>query len=156
MTLVIRHTLLPLPVLLIAALSAVAGDHHREHPIPGLANGCLVYVRPGEQVKITVSFEAANENCVQIYEHGTGRLLQVWNNYDGGGGSWLSPKNTGDAVHVLLVVGRHKDSPPNGKKPWRLSYFKILDQTDTAVVVGWEDADDQDYNDAVAVIQIVR
>jgi hypothetical protein len=132
-----------------------AGDHHREHPIPAVTSGYLVTVRPGEQIRVAVTFEAANENCLQIYNQRTGHLRQVWNNYDGGGGTWTSPK-AGDEPLVLLFVGRHKDSPPDGRKPWRLSKFGVLDKTEGSVIVGWEDGVDDDYNDAAVDIRWVR
>lgn len=141
---------------LSACSPAHAGDHHREHPMPAVDSGFVISLRPGEQIRVDCSFSADWETCVQIYDQKSGQLLQVWNNYDGGGGSWLSPKNDTDQTRVLLLAGRHKRGRPDGQLPWIVSKVALLDQTEATRTIGWDDADNRTFNSSQVFVKWVK
>lgn len=126
-------------------------ENHRTAPMPGNVNAChMFHLRPGEQVLLTASFECAWENCIQVYQLSSGTMLKWWNSHDGGGGQWLTPKNTTDATITLVVAFRHKNSPPNGCEPWRLSAIRVLDKAEGFETVGSEDGGgDSDWQDGL-------
>ncbi len=140
--------------LLVLPSQSFAGDHHREHSMPPVWFGQLVSVRPGEQVRILAGFSAVSENCIQIYNQGNNAMVAVWNNYDGGRGEWVSPRNTSSGTVVYLVVSRHKDGGPDAGKPWILSGFRVLDggQDKGTMKIGFEDSNDGDFNDAMVTM----
>ena len=80
----------------IAALSLGEGKARADEPVtepdqmPHIDCGKTLAVRAGEMVKIYASFDAGNENCIQVFDQGTGQKLQQWINYSGGGGEWSS------------------------------------------------------------------
>lgn len=139
-------------------------DHHREHPMPNANQGESIPVRPGEQVRIVVAFSANNENCVQVYDQANGTLLAAWSNAEGPGGEWVSPRNMGGSTVILLLVSRHKDTPPDGDEPWHLSRRLVLDngqaQAQGTITVGFNDdggdARDADFNDARVTVIWLR
>ncbi|MBX3159197.1 MAG: hypothetical protein KF773_24725 [Deltaproteobacteria bacterium] len=133
------------------------GNHHREHPMPDIGRGFAVAIRPSEQVKITVTFAASHENCLQIYDQGNGALLHVWNNNeDKHPVPWESNRNSGQVPQILLLVGRHKASGPDPSLWWLLSKFKTLDgdPSNKTTTVGFEDLNDNDYNDIRVTVSV--
>jgi len=101
---------------------------------------------------VSVTFEAANENAVGIFEQSSSALIKGFNNYFGGGGVWDSGPNLGGAVRLIRIQGSHKNTPPNGNEPWHPSAERMLYTSPMNRVIGYEDSTDMDFNDAQANI----
>jgi hypothetical protein len=150
--------LLPLAgiLFLVDAGAASASDHHREHLMPPAGQGVRISVAPNETVHIVASFDALNENCVQVYDYfNGGRPVAVWTNYEEGPRTW-SFKNTDSRTVTFLLVGRHKNTPPNGREPWHVSPYRVVEERPNFVRIGYEDGTDNDFNDAEVAVTWVR
>jgi hypothetical protein len=135
----------------LAAAPARAGDPNRLTVVQ-----VPVRLQPGERLNLKVFFECHHENEVGVYDHLSGRRLTVINSHRDGAKEWTSDPNGTGEDQILVLVGWNKEGPPNGKLPWRLSRYKVFAVTAKSAYVGFEDWTDDDFNDAVAVVAIVK
>jgi hypothetical protein len=140
-------------LLAIQALPAQA----QEPTMPGIDQALRLDLRPGETLTITTTFEAGNENRVDVYLHQTRQLLICSKSHPGCGAptaGTYSYTNTSQEIQSVLVAGFHKNTPPRGGEPWHLSRcFTFINEPKYARL-GWEDGGDNDYNDAMADIRL--
>ncbi|HRD76393.1 MAG TPA: hypothetical protein PK264_10695, partial [Hyphomicrobiaceae bacterium] len=126
----------------------------RVAPPSGLSvTGTRVCVPAGGLVAFMVTFSAAWENGIKIVNERSGQPVRTFNNYfgRGAGGEW----NQGAGVWrtrvagptCFQVLGQHKTSPPNPAGAWIPSRHRT-----TGTRIGFEDAGDNDFNDAVVVV----
>lgn len=121
--------------------------------VPDLKHGFTVAQMAGEQLQFTIRFNAVWESGVQIYDQDTGALLAGTNNYDNHTPVYVPPAVAG-GTKVFAVFGFHKRSRPNAGEAWRYSAVRILDDSQSLKVVGFDDSgDDGDFNDATVEIQ---
>ncbi|AMV20775.1 hypothetical protein [Planctomyces sp. SH-PL14] len=53
---------------------------------------------------------------------------------------------------VYIVTGWHKNGPPSGRRPWFQSPKRVFVRNESDLVVGFEDAGQDDYDDALVTI----
>lgn len=114
--------------------------------------------RQGEELQFSARFSAAWENSITLQNTRTGRMEHSFNNYyrRGAGGEWRQGSGnwrTGvlNSRVCYRIVGRHKQSGPNARYRWRDSRYRI-----SGGRVGFEDAGDNDYNDATIGVSYLR
>lgn len=113
-----------------------------------------VQVPQGGRIVIDFSSQAAWENAICIYQLHTGDdKIAERGNHGRSLSRWVSEPNQGLATVTYLISGWHKNTPPNAGAPWHQSRGKIVLQTGSDVVFGFEDAGDNDYNDIVAFVR---
>lgn len=146
----------PTIISLLLTVQALPAQAH-EPGMPGIDQALRLDLQPGETLTNTTSFECGNENRVDVYLHRTGQLLICSKSHPGYGAptaGTYSYTNTSQEIQTVLVVGYHKNTSPNGGEPWHLSRcFTFINEPKYARL-GWEDGDDNDYNDAMADIRI--
>jgi hypothetical protein len=114
-----------------------------------------IEIPTGHEALIQVSFSAISENAVDIIEHATGGVLRNFNSWYGGGGNWSSGVNTSPHIRLIVIDGKHKKRS-TGRDPWIQSAERVLyeDRRRKRTVIGYEDGDDGDYNDATANVTV--
>jgi len=112
----------------------------------------------GTRLTFHARFSALYENAIRIMDRRTGRILHSYNNYfrRGAGGEWNQGQGSWTYVarggsQCFTIDGLHKSSKPNGNNPWKRSRFRSGGNR-----IGFEDAGDNDYNDASLRITATR
>ncbi len=114
----------------------------------------ILPVQPGMDLVVGVTFACAHENEIVIENHATGEHVFSTNSHDKTQPrTWRCPINSGPGVHLYMLRAQHKNGPPDPKLPWVPSAESILYANNAVKIVGYEDANDGDYNDAVATVQ---
>ena len=140
-------------LLIVQALPA----HADEPSMPGIDQALRLDLKPGETLTITTYFECARENRIDVYLHRTRQLLICSKSHPGFGAptaGTYSYTNTSQEIQTVLVAGFHKNTGPDGGQPWHLSSYATFINEPKYARIGWEDWDDNDYNDAMADIRI--
>ena len=109
-------------------------------------------VMQNQKITLDVTFSCAHENAVVLKEYGTGQELFNGNSHMNGNRHWESPKNTSPNPKIYELRAYHKNTPPDGGQPWYESPERIVYANAITKVVGYEDLNDGDYNDAVATV----
>lgn len=111
----------------------------------------VVCSNQGKSLIFNVSFDADFENGIIITNTRTGKVAMTFNNQVGrgagsewrlGAGTWQSPPG------CYRIKAMHKNGPANPNLPWVNSKLRR-----TVYTFGFEDGIDNDFNDAVVVIQ---
>ncbi len=96
------------------------------------------------------TFAAWYEHQIWICSVDTGNILVKKGNYldtiD-----WVSENNNAGQDAHLAIVGYHKESPPDGTKPWIQSPMKVRDASldGRVTVVGFDDSGHQVFGNAI-------
>jgi len=119
-------------------------------PVARGFRGKTYCARGGTRLTFNARFSAHYENAIQIIDKRTRRVLHSYNNYfrRGAGPEWRQGAGRWSYVargnsQCFVVEGLHKNSPPSGNNPWIRSRFRSSGNK-----IGFEDASDNDYNDA--------
>ncbi|KXJ36540.1 hypothetical protein AX282_21315 [Bacillus spizizenii] len=107
-------------------------------------------IHPGYRVKLMFGFDAAHENTIILYDEEYNEAVKR-DNRNLGNEDWISQKNTGSSPIRLFLTAWNKNPGDNiiRQSPYReLS----LSRENSYVQVGFEDATDNDYNDAAVMI----
>ncbi len=112
----------------------------------------ILTVLPNQKFVVNVTFSAAHENAVVVSEHSTGGQVFNANNMFGQSQSWSSPVNNSASAKLYVIRGLHKNGYNDGSLPWLDSDERVLFANQNSVILGYEDANDGDYNDACATV----
>ena len=99
----------------------------------------------------------APENRIDVYLHRTRQIVICRKSHPGWGALTTEPgsyTNTSQEIQTVLVAEFHKNTAPNGREPWHLSSYLAIINEPKYARIGWEDWNDNDYNDAMADIWI--
>jgi len=105
-----------------------------------------------QKIALDITFECANENMVILRDHASGAELFNGNSHMNHNRHWESPVHSGGGPKIYELRSFHKNTPPNGGEPWFESPERVIFANEVAKVVGYEDKNDGDYNDAVATV----
>ncbi|HNP78266.1 MAG TPA: hypothetical protein PKM91_13585 [Cyclobacteriaceae bacterium] len=109
-------------------------------------------VQKGQRISVSVSFSCAHENFVSVCDFASGAQLFNANSHMNNNRSWQSPVNTGNVPVAYKIFSQHKNTPPNGNEPWHDSAEQIIFANAVSKIIGYEDSNDADYNDATATV----
>lgn len=110
-------------------------------------------IHPGYRVKLMFGFDAANENTIILYDEEYNEIVKR-DNRNLGNEDWISQKNTGSSPIRLFLTAWNKNPDDN---IIRQSPYKelSLSRENSYVQVGFEDATDNDYNDAAVMAKTI-
>lgn len=112
-------------------------------------------VPANRHLRVNVTFQSARESAVDLYElNGNAERQVMWWNSDGTdghstGGDWDG--GTAPFPRVFRCLGRNKQQR-GGEYPWIESAEREIGRNGgdlPGVIFGYEDGEDNDYNDAV-------
>lgn len=109
-------------------------------------------VFPGQKLVIKTSFSCAHENHISVRDFVSGTELFNSNSHFGNNRQWESPVNKSDQPTIYTIASSHKNTPPNGREPWYPSAERIVFAGPDSKIIGYEDGNDGDFNDAVATM----
>jgi hypothetical protein len=109
-------------------------------------------VPKGTRISIETSFHCANENLIVVKDYSNGVEVLNSNSHMNSNRHWESPVNVNDTPTIYELRGYHKNTPPDGGEPWYESVERVIFANPVTKVVGYEDAGDNDFNDAVATV----
>jgi len=109
-------------------------------------------VQRGQRITVSVSFSCAHENMVSVRDFATNGELFNANSHMNANRHWQSPVNTSNGPVAYKILSQHKNTPPNGNEPWNDSAEQVIFAGPVSKIIGYEDSNDADYNDATATI----
>ncbi|AJE78209.1 MULTISPECIES: hypothetical protein [Bacillus] len=114
-----------------------------------------VKVPCGQRAEFHFSSNAAFENAICIYPYNSEKKLAERGNYDRKLNDFSTPENNSHKEEWYQVTGWHKNSPPDGDKPWIMSALKF-DYANNEYNFGFEDSGGEDYDDMACTVNIVQ
>jgi hypothetical protein len=118
------------------------------------ANVIRITVPAKHRAKISFNSEAYFENAIVVYEGKDLRQVHEAGNYGRSLGEFTFD-NPERATH-LLITGWHKNSPPAGDQPWVQSRAKRTAHTGWMTAGGFEDFNDDDFDDIAFVVTLSK
>jgi hypothetical protein len=105
-------------------------------------------VPPGKRAICRFSFNAWFENAIMLYD--------VSNDYQliAERGNYSRPQDEVELRQpgIYIITGWHKNSPPRASSPWFQSPKRVFVSNPRDLVVGFEDAGQDDYDDGLITV----
>ena len=124
-------------------------------PVPALS--VEVCAEEGSTLRLDVSFDAWFEHGVIVQRMIDGARVYSFNNHygRGAGGEWNAGAGSCSSGRLTqttcyMVLGFHKPGPANPNLRWQPSRVQVFGSA-----IGFEDSDDNDFNDAFVRIDTV-
>lgn len=109
-------------------------------------------LQPNQKIAVAVTFNCSHENAIIVEAHSSGKAVFQANSHSNNPLSGEIGPNAQKIPVVYRIRGVHKNSAPNARKPWHDSLEKVIFANASSMVIGFEDGNDGDFNDAVATI----
>lgn len=113
----------------------------------------IIQVSPEHRLRLMFSFNAAFENSIILYRASDFEEAVHRDNRGRGNADWLTEYNNSRHPEAFIVTGWNRRP---GQNEWNYSKGKILSETSDYIQIGFEDATDGDYNDAVIIAKVIR